>query len=100
MIKFFETDNPLEAHFVRGLLEARGIAAKVTGEDMAMAPSVVWIFEADADRAVLAIATAKDGSRAPESLPDSPCPCPSCGEAMERQFVACWNCGYEVSPDE
>lgn len=100
MIKVFASDSPLEAHFARGLLEARGIPATVTGEDMAMAPSVVWVGESDADRAMWAIAAADDATRPAGTLPAESWPCPDCGENLETQFLECWQCGYVVPAHE
>lgn len=106
MMKVFEAQHHVEAHFLKGLLQASGIAAEVRGESLfttveggsaipGMRPSV-WILEdrqQEQAKAILANYTA--GKGAPE-YSKGPWKCPRCGETHEPQFSACWNCGTPI----
>jgi hypothetical protein len=93
MIVAYESDNPLEAHTVRGLLEAQGFAATVTGNDMAMATSRVWVEETAPHSVVQATIAAF--LRNPKATPHEAegWECPHCAERLEAQFAECWRCG-------
>lgn len=102
MRRIYIADNPPEAHLVRGYLEAAGITAIVQGEDVyaargglpitnETAPSV-WVAEDDAAQAARLVAEFFDRSRAPAGTAWR---CPNCGELLEPQFTACWNCRSE-----
>ena len=92
--------HALEAHLVRGFLESHGIAAEVRGEyltsGMGELPAdvcSVWVRD-DAQYAQaneLLIAFLK-GSFA-RQFSGERWTCAQCGEALEGQFTACWNCG-------
>lgn len=89
----YSSDNPVDAHLLRGLLEAEGIAATVTGDDMAMAPSVVWVDDsADLERLATVIAAFVNPRQERLEAPQAH-PCPGCGELIEPPFALCWRCG-------
>lgn len=93
MQRIHTTENPTEAHFVKGLLESRGIAALVLEEGMiGDFPSVWATVDADfemAQKVVSALVDTKsfDDTKRQEWL------CPNCREQLELQFLACWRCG-------
>jgi len=88
-----------DAHLVRGVLEAEGIAAMVRGEFLAggigeLPADVcgVWILDdALAARASQVLEEVWRGRRASGSA--GPWTCPGCGEPLEGQFTDCWRCG-------
>ena len=92
--------HALEAHLVRGFLEANGIDAEVRGEYLTSAwgelPTdvcSVWVRD-DAQYAQaneLLVAFLK-GSYA-RQFSGERWTCGRCGEALEGQFTMCWNCG-------
>lgn len=88
--------DPVDAHMVRGELEANGIHAVVKGEyawtargetpltdDTAPA---VWVEESELEAARRFIE-----SRHRDAGDDWKCP--GCGERLEGQFTQCWHCG-------
>lgn len=88
----------LVAHF-RALLDSQGIPSRIRNEFLAGAagelpPLDCWPelfveprWEEPARRL---IAEAQHGTRRAANWT-----CPDCGELIEGQFTACWNCGYE-----
>lgn len=91
--------DPVDAHMVRGMLEAQGIAAVVKGEfawsargetpPMDDTAPQVWVDEQDVDAARQAIERWERG----ELGGQAEWRCPSCAERLEGQFTQCWNCG-------
>lgn len=103
MKQVFVAQHPTEAHFVKGLLEAVGIAAEVHGESLfsvrGEAPATpdtlptVWVLdESDAARALVVLAGYGPDVTGGEHQ-EPAWPCPSCGEQVESQFTECWHCG-------
>jgi hypothetical protein len=101
MKKVFVANHPTEAHLVAGLLEAEGIAAEVQGEALFSArgevpvtpgtlPSV-WVDDAQVT-AALEILRDRAGEAQAGAGAEPPWLCPDCGETVEPQFSACWNC--------
>ncbi|MBS1217633.1 MAG: hypothetical protein H6R21_766 [Proteobacteria bacterium] len=94
-----------EAHLVRGLLESHGIDAVVRGDlltggwgELPVDVCAVWVTDdaryADADRLIRdflkgALARIHGGAG---------WHCSRCGEDIEGQFTACWQCGAERPP--
>jgi len=102
MKKVFVAANPMEAQFVKGLLESRGIEAKVRGEALFGArggapvtpdtlPSV-WVLdderEAEAKQILSDYRTGTEPSQSGLGWK-----CSQCGEECEPQFTECWQCG-------
>lgn len=90
--------HPPEAHLIRGMLEAAGIRAVVKGDqlygafgELPVLPSV-WVLDAEAtERAERLIADFLRGAAAIKYGAERwAC---ECGEVLEGQFTACWNCG-------
>jgi hypothetical protein len=94
----YAAGDPVEAELVRGMLESAGIAAVVEndvpttweGEVASRLRRWVRVLDSDFERAQALVAdwlTAKPGA--------APWECPKCGERIEAQFTACWECGTE-----
>ena len=105
--------DEMDAHFVKGLLEAEGIEAAVMGENLLNAVGMlpltenslpgVWVPDGEVDRAMLIVRDYEQVDRvnAEATVEDAPRPtwkCANCGEAVEEQFSECWNCGH-ARPD-
>jgi ribosomal protein S27AE len=98
----FIAQHPAEAHFVRGLLEADGIAAEVHGESLfgarGEAPATpdtlpsVWVVD-DTDAPKAAVILAAFGRQGTPDIALRSWRCPKCGETVEGQFTDCWHCG-------
>lgn len=100
-------DDVTEAHLVKGLLESHGLSAAVRGEDLwgtrgevpfADTWPTVWVLddacEGEARRLVAEYAS---GKQLPPGTPGPGWQCSACGQDLETQFTACWNCGTERS---
>jgi hypothetical protein len=89
-----------EAHIVKDVLEASGIAAVVRGEfltsgwgELPLDVCSVWIAdESQYERAQALLVSFLRGDPARE-FSDRAWRCAGCGEPIEGQFSACWNCG-------
>ena len=99
----YTAHNPIDAHLVKGLLEAEGIETVVRGEHLFPLrgiipvtadtnPSVWVVNDADFDQA-RSTATVYDQGSLSGPLPPKSWHCPQCGEGLEGQFTACWKCG-------
>lgn len=103
MLKVFVAQHHAEAHLVQGLLHSHGIEAEVRGEALfttVEAASVipgaapeVWVLNPhQAPEALELVRRFSKGDALPESSGPS-WQCPKCGEILEPQFSACWQCG-------
>lgn len=103
-VKLHTADNPAEVGFVRGLLEADGIETRARSMELWTAaveiyfaegarPSV-WVRRHELERA-RKVLSERDRSASGQSWT-----CRRCGEKLEGQFTACWNCGTELGMDE
>lgn len=95
----FSSPNFLLVAHYRALLESEGIPSRIRNEFLAGAagelpPLDCWpelcVAPALEERARRAIAEAQAAPAAPDWT------CPGCGERIEGQFTACWNCGHEA----
>jgi hypothetical protein len=94
----FSSLNLLEVHHLKNLLEAEGIRCHIKNELLSRlageipftecAPQLWLRDERDLERAKRIMT---DSNRGAVAKP--PWQCPSCGEALEGQFSACWHCG-------
>ena len=89
MKKIFSADTPIEAHLFKNWLATQGIAATVSGDDIALNDSMVWVDDNISHTQIRELISAFLGlpNQAPQTGENWPCP--SCGEVMEAQFVAC-----------
>jgi len=89
-----------EAHIVKGLLEASGIAAVVRGEfltsgwgELPVDVCSVWIADdTQYERAQAVLLSFLNGDLA-RDLRSQNWRCAGCGEQLEGQFTSCWKCG-------
>ncbi|MEZ5315815.1 MAG: DUF2007 domain-containing protein [Vicinamibacterales bacterium] len=105
MRKVYTAADPLQAHVLRGALEAAGIEAEVRGTwlfgvrgetpvTVDTAPSV-WIrHDEDWD---VAMDLVRELEAKPARGPIRTWRCRACGEFVEDQFGECWNCGASRS---
>jgi hypothetical protein len=102
MTKVFIAQHPTEAHLVAGLLTSQGITAEVHNEslfnvrgEVPVTPATlptVWVLDdndVDSAREILR-GHAQAGSG--DTSAERPWTCHVCGEQVEPQFEACWNC--------
>ena len=102
MNKVFIAQHPTEAHLVKGMLGANGIAAEVRGESLFSARGetpatpdtlpTVWVPDEDAERA-LVILKAYEPRTVTAGHQGTEWTCPACRERIESQFTECWHCG-------
>ncbi|MFH2053762.1 MAG: DUF2007 domain-containing protein [bacterium] len=89
--------NELDAAVARNRLDSLGVAAVVQADNCGgMRPHL------DLTLGVKLLVDAADREKALEILadletddPSPPWLCPACGEEVEGNFSACWNCGQE-----
>ncbi|HEX3358553.1 MAG TPA: DUF2007 domain-containing protein [Tepidisphaeraceae bacterium] len=85
MVKNALADADIESVVQSGGLSAVLGAIPVTEGSL---PSV-WVRDEDVDRATKALAEFQN----PPKQEGVPWKCPKCGEIIDPQFSACWNCG-------
>src|SRR3954467_7012466 len=85
MVKNALSDAEIESVVQAGALSAVLGAIPVTEGTL---PSV-WVRDEDADRAAKVLAEFLH----PANVRADPWKCPKCGEMIDPQFTACWNCG-------
>ena len=96
MRQVHEAENPFQAHFVKGLLEAKGITAEVRNEDMIGDYPSVWVTaDTDFELAQELVSALSHSQAIAETQNDSWC-CPKCREQIEAQFAECWQCGTSL----
>jgi hypothetical protein len=99
MKQIYSARDELDAAMVKNALADAGIDAVVQAGPLSAVlgeipvtegtlPSV-WVRDEDVDRATEALANFQH----PQNSPGPPWKCPKCGETIEPQFTACWNCG-------
>lgn len=97
-IRLITADDPIEAGFLRGLLESAGIRVQLRSMELWTAaveiyysegarPSV-WVHKHDLGRARQVLEHRDQPGERP------PWTCPDCGERLEGQFTTCWQCGH------
>lgn len=117
-LKVYTAPTPFEAHFVRSLLEQRGVPARVMNENFSPYGTIqpeVWIAEADLEVAsevleVLQRGREEDGALSIADVTDETgrlsidgtsgavSLCPGCGEENPSHFEVCWQCGESIIP--
>jgi len=107
MRQVYAARDPIQAHFVRNLLDNEGIKAEVQGENLlgvrgeplCFYPSV-WVFQdSDFERARALVAEyERRGERG--QAKGEPWQCGKCGTKREPQFTQCWKCGASRPPEQ
>ena len=90
--------NALEIHHLKNVLEAEGIRCWIRNELLSRLAGEIPFTECAMELHVL---REEDRPRAEALLavwrrpppPGAPWTCPGCGERIEGQFGACWQCG-------
>jgi putative signal transducing protein len=100
--QIFTAEHGAEAHFVRGLLESRGVSAQVRGEELwgvrgevplTEAVPTVWILDGTREMEARGIIAEYAASRRGSDHSQPLWSCPTCGGGLEEQFTECWKCG-------
>lgn len=98
----FRATTVVEAAHVRNLLQAAGLTCELRNDRLWSALGEIPILEAWPQvwlEDVRDVEQARAVLRAVESGPNTPAwSCPACGEWLEGQFTACWQCGSEQRP--
>ena len=99
MIKVHSAPHPIVLENLRNILQVEGIASDVRTPFLGAARgdipatecwSELWILnDGERDRALAVIRSALE----PAERSGVSWKCKSCGEEMEEQFGACWQCG-------
>ncbi|MCI0399786.1 MAG: DUF2007 domain-containing protein [Gammaproteobacteria bacterium] len=98
MKKVYSSHDSLFTHYLRQLLEEQGITCLVKNEHLSGAagelPPIecwpeLWIFEDGQYQRAHEIVTSVLSSGLTGQVAWT---CPACGEELEAQFTACWNC--------
>lgn len=99
----FTIADRAEAGLIKELLEREGVACLIRNEQLFAALGEIpflecspelWVVDDEVwPRARLLLDNWLKGSEE-----TSPWACPACGEVLEGQFGACWNCGRERDP--
>ena len=103
MLAIYRAEHIPEAHLVRGMLEAAGIAAVVRGEHLCAArgglplteetcPLVCIVLRGDWESAQRVLADYRRGRARDTGL--IRWRCASCDEWLDGQFTDCWQCGH------
>ncbi|MBL8040573.1 MAG: DUF2007 domain-containing protein [Chthonomonas sp.] len=102
MVRVFSDPLLANVAIVQGRLDQAGIEAMVKNQlavntqfnaGINTTPEFwpeIWVNEADRDQAIDLIQEFQAGTPS-----GTPWTCTSCGEEIEGQFDACWNCGAE-----
>jgi hypothetical protein len=102
--KLTTAENPIEAGFLRGLLEADGIEVQL--RSMELWTAAVEIYYSEGARPSLWVhernleAARRVLQRRDETTGEAAWTCPACGERLEGQFTACWHCATEHEATE
>lgn len=97
-------ENPIEAGFLRGLLEADGIEVQV--RSMELWTAAVEIYYSEGARPSLWVhernleAARRVLQRRDDTSGKTAWTCPACGERLEGQFTDCWHCATEYEAEE
>lgn len=102
--RIFTADNPVEAGFVRGLLESGGVATQVRNMELWTAAVEIY-FAAGARPSVWVRNDQFEQARRILDEHERPITgktwsCPGCGERLEAQFTTCWRCDTERRADD
>jgi len=92
MRQVHEAEHSFQAHFVKGLLEAKGITSEVRYEDMIGGYPSVWVAANTDFELAQELVSALSRNQAITETQSNPWCCPKCREHIEAQFTECWQC--------
>lgn len=102
MYVVYSAPDATTVHIVKGILDQRGIRTIVRGELLQGAAGGIAPIDAWVELVVLkmqdvpvAKAIVQEVVREQPATQSASWVCPDCGESIEGQFGACWNCGAE-----
>ena len=105
IIEVYMAANPIEAHTIRGALEAEGITARVVGDVLESGSGLppgpdteprVWVRQQDEAAARKIIEEWEAKERGESTTPPLPAwKCSRCGADVDGEFELCWQCGAE-----
>ncbi|OGA16416.1 MAG: hypothetical protein A3G25_04195 [Betaproteobacteria bacterium RIFCSPLOWO2_12_FULL_63_13] len=101
MKAFYVSLNAHEIHHLKNLLESAGIRCRLRNERLSTLAgevpftecSIQLVLENDADRRLASSILREMTAHRPAA--SGTWICANCGERLEVQFTACWNCGVE-----
>ena len=90
--------------YLRSILEEAGIACMIKNERLSGALGEIPFLECwpelwVVDKHALSQAERLVAAAQAEAEPGEPWQCSHCGETVDGQFAACWQCGTEASHD-
>ncbi|KLV07382.1 hypothetical protein ABT56_04770 [Photobacterium aquae] len=96
-LEVYKAANALEAHSLKGMLEAENIEVCLRGEGLLAA---VGELSADVVEVTIWVASSQFGLARQlladyEQVAHPPWFCPECSERNEGSFEICWHCGRE-----
>lgn len=91
MKKIYQTENPMQAHLFKLWLETQDISAIVTGNDITITDSCVWVADTLADEDIHALHKQFIGQQLIDC--SNLWLCNGCGEYCEASLSVCWQCG-------
>jgi hypothetical protein len=91
--KVYIADNPTDAHFVKGLLDAQEIVAEIREEGMIGDYPSLWVSSGLDFELAQQVISAISCQQATVATAGEPWSCLRCGESVEPQFTDCWRCG-------
>lgn len=101
---FYASLKAHEIHHLKNLLQSAGIRCQLRNEGLStLAGEVpftecamqIWL-EDESDRAqASSILREMTGRSTPATATETTWTCVGCGERLEAQFTACWNCGIQ-----
>jgi len=101
MKAFYTSLKAHEIHHLKNLLESAGIRCRLRNESLSTLAGEVpftectiqLFLEDDADRRLASSILREMTTQC--SATAGTWTCAKCGECLEKQFTACWNCGME-----
>ena len=103
MTKVFVAQHPTEAYLLKGVLESNGIPSEIRGEALFGARGEIPLTEASPEVWVLnddqvgeALEVLRNRSTETRDVDEGQSwRCSNCGETIEPQFTACWQCNAD-----
>jgi hypothetical protein len=95
MVKIYSSQNGVEVHNLKNVLEAQGIDCEIRGENLTAGLGELPVFDCLTELWVVDDSMVDDAklvlSRSTR-MASEPWNCPKCGESVEAEFGQCWNC--------